>query len=153
MAQLTPKSSASRTVREYTGQHYLHAAGAYRARAADRSAVSRKLVDWRNALAPKWAALRFGAVTVETRGEQHLIAVDVFLKDANPDSVQVEPIANEASGGNTVRQEMMGTRPLLGEAGGNVYSAIVSATRPTTRTSRRESYRIAAALPCPWRLL
>ena len=39
MAQLTPRFSASRTVREYTEQHYLPAAASYRERAANKGAV------------------------------------------------------------------------------------------------------------------
>jgi starch phosphorylase len=130
MARLTPRFSASRTVREYTEQHYLPAAGAYRVRAADKGAAARKLVDWRNALAPKWAALRFGAVTVETQGEQHVIAVEVFLKDASPDTVRVELYADGVKGGSAVRQEMKRVRPPAGASGGYVYSAAVSAARP-----------------------
>ena len=41
MAQLTPRFSASRTVREYTEQHYLPAASAYLERAADKGAARR----------------------------------------------------------------------------------------------------------------
>jgi starch phosphorylase len=130
MARLTPRFSASRTVREYTEQHYLPAAGAYRVRAADKSVAARKLVDWRNALAPKWAALRFGAVTVETQGEQHVIAVEVFLKDASPDTVRVELYADGVKGGSPVRQEMKRVRQLAYGPGGYVYSAAVSAGRP-----------------------
>ena len=49
MAQLTPRFSADRTVREYTEQHYLRAAVSYRARLADSGAVARQIVDWRPA--------------------------------------------------------------------------------------------------------
>ncbi len=38
MARLTPRFSANRAVREYTEQHYLPAAAAYRERAADNGA-------------------------------------------------------------------------------------------------------------------
>jgi starch phosphorylase len=130
MARLTPRFSADRTVREYTEEHYLPAAGAYRVRAADQGVAARKLVDWRNALAPKWAALRFGAVTVETKGEQHVIAVEVFLKDASPDTVRVELYADGVNGGSPVRQEMTRVREVAGASGGYVYSATVAAARP-----------------------
>ena len=46
MARLTPRFSANRTVREYTEQHYLPAAAAYRERAADKGAIGRQMVDW-----------------------------------------------------------------------------------------------------------
>ncbi len=66
MARLTPRFSATRTVREYTEQHYLPAAAAYRERAADKGAVGRQMVNWRQALEQKWATLRLGEVTAET---------------------------------------------------------------------------------------
>src|SRR3984957_7095439 len=45
MARLTPRFSANRTVREYTEQHYLPTAAAYRSRTANRSAIGRQIVD------------------------------------------------------------------------------------------------------------
>ena len=50
MARLTPRFSTNRAVREYTEQHYLPAATAYRERAADKGAIGAQLVDWRHAL-------------------------------------------------------------------------------------------------------
>ena len=49
MARLTPRFSANRAVREYTEQHYLPAAAAYRERAANKGAVGRQMVDWQHA--------------------------------------------------------------------------------------------------------
>jgi starch phosphorylase len=137
MARLTPRFSASRTVREYTAQHYLPAASAYQVRAADQGAAARKLVDGRNALAQKWSTFRFGAITVETNGEQHIIVVEVFLHDASPDTVRVELYADGANGGNAVRQEMTRLRPLPGKVGGHVYRATVSSVRPATDYTAR----------------
>jgi len=59
MARLRPRFAASRTVSEYTEQHCLPAARAYRMRAAGKGALARELVDWRNELAPKWAAIQY----------------------------------------------------------------------------------------------
>ena len=56
MARLTPRFSANRAVREYTEQHYLPAAAAYRQRAAEKGATGRKLADWRHTLAEKWSS-------------------------------------------------------------------------------------------------
>ena len=62
MAQLTPRFSANRTVREYTERHYRPAAAAYRARAADKTAVGKQVVGWKDALEQQWAMLHFGEV-------------------------------------------------------------------------------------------
>jgi starch phosphorylase len=73
MAQLTPRFSADRTVREYTEQQYLPAAASYRrARTEDKGAFGRQLVDWRRTLESKWPGLRFGDVRSETRGDQRV---------------------------------------------------------------------------------
>ena len=137
MARLTPRFSASRTVREYTEQHYLPAANAYRARAADNGTAARKLVDWRNSLATKWNGLRFGNLNVETKGEQHFIVVEVFLKDVSPDMIRVEVYADAHKGGSSVRQEMTRLRQLPGETGGYIFSATVASSRPASDYTAR----------------
>jgi starch phosphorylase len=137
MTRLTPRFSASRTVREYTEQHYVPAASEYRLRAAGNGAAARKLVDWRNEFALKCAAIRFGAMAVETKAEQHNIELDVFLECASPDTVRVELYADAVNGGGAVRQEMKRVRQLPGDAGGYVFSATVSAARPAADYTAR----------------
>lgn len=130
MAQLTPRFSASRAVREYTEQHYLPAASAYRERAADNGALGRQVVDWRQALEKKWAALRFGEMKVETKDEQLVYEVHVCLHDLDPEAVRVELYADGVMGGAPERQEMKCVRQPDGASGGCVYRAAVSAARP-----------------------
>jgi starch phosphorylase len=137
MARLTPRFSASRTVREYVEEHYVPAAVSYRARAADKGAAAQKLVDWRNGLASKWPALRFGATAVETKEGRHFIAAEAFLGDVSPDSVRVELYADGVNGGEAVRQEMTRLGPLANEKGGYSYSAIVSSARPASNFTAR----------------
>ena len=130
MARLTPRFSANRAVREYTEQHYLPAALAYRERAADKGDCGRQMVDWRHSLEQKWAALRFGDVKVETSGEQHLFEVQVFLDDLDHKAVRVELYANGANGDGPVRHEMKCAGRPAGATSGCVYSAAVPAGRP-----------------------
>jgi glycogen phosphorylase len=129
MARLTPWFSANRTVREYTEQHYLPAAAAYRTRAADNGAVGRQVINWKQTLKEKWAALGFGDVRVETRGQQHVFEVGVYLNDLDPKAVRVELYANGINGSDPIRQEMTHVRHLAGASGGYVYNATVSAAR------------------------
>jgi starch phosphorylase len=130
MTRLTPQFSATRTVREYTEQHYLPAAATYRARAAEKGAGARKLVEWQDALARKWPALRFGALTVATVGAEHVIAVEVFPGKVNVNEVRVEVYANGVAGGGPVRQEMTCVPTPAARAGVSVFSARVPAGRP-----------------------
>jgi starch phosphorylase len=130
MAQLTPRFSADRTVREYTEQRYLPAAVAYRSRTANKGAIGRQMVDWRHNLEQKWAVVHFGQLKVETRGGQNIFEIQVYLNDLDPKAVLVELYANGIMGGAPVRQEMKRAGPLAGVSGGYVYSAAVPSARP-----------------------
>jgi glycogen phosphorylase len=137
MARLTPRFSASRTVREYTEQHYLPAAAAYRERAADKGAVGRQVVHWQHALGQKWATLHFGEVQVATDAERHIFKVEVYLNDLDPNAVRVELYADGVNGGAPARQEMKRSQQLAGAVGCHIYGATVSTTRAATDYTAR----------------
>jgi glycogen phosphorylase len=137
MARLTPRFNANRTVREYTEQHYIPAAAAYRGRAANKGAVGREVFDWRRELEQKWAALRFGDVKVDTDDERHIFEVQFYLNDIDPNAVRVELYADGVSGGSPVRQEMTRSHQLMGAVHGYVYRTSVPATRPATDYTAR----------------
>ena len=141
MARLTPQYSADRTVREYTEQHYLPRAAAYRARAADGGAAGKQVVDWRRGLERGWAALRLGEVKVETGGAQHVFEVQAYLDDLDPKAVRVELYADGLNGDAPVRQEMERVRQLAGGAASYAYRASVPAARPAGDYTVR-------AIPC-----
>jgi starch phosphorylase len=130
MASLTPRFSANRAVGEYTEQHYLPAAAAYRERAADKGAVGRNIVNWEHTLKEKWGTLRFGELKVQTNAAQHIFEAEVYLNDLDPNLVRVELCADGINGGAVVRQEMKRVRQLAGASGVYVYSVAVSAARP-----------------------
>jgi len=141
MARLTPQYSADRTVREYTEQHYIPGAAAFRARAADGGAAGRQLVAWRQGLEREWDALRLGEVKVETEGSQLAFEVQVYLDDLKPDAVRVELYADGRNGGGPVRQPMERVRQLAGGEQSYAYRATVSAERPAADYTVR-------AIPC-----
>jgi len=132
MAQLTPRYSANRAVRDYVEQYYLPAASAYHERAADKGALGVRIVNWKHALEQKWAALRFGEVKSRTDAQQHVFEAQIYLDEIHPEAVRVEVYADGASGGAPDRQAMQRIRPLAGSSGGYAYSATVPAARPVT---------------------
>jgi glycogen phosphorylase len=132
MARLTPRFSADRTVREYTGQHYLPAAAAYRKRAANNGVLGWQIVNWQNNLEQKWATLHFGELQVSTNGKQHIFEVEVYLNGLDPNTVRVELYANGVNGDAPLRQEMKRLRPLAGASGSYIYNAALSVARPPT---------------------
>jgi starch phosphorylase len=148
MAQLTPRFSSNRAVREYTEQHYLPAAAAYRARAADKGALGAQLVDWRQALDHHWGALRFGEMKVETQSGQYVFEVQVYLDDLDPEAVWVELYANGVNDSAAERVVMQRARPLVGATNGYAYHAELPAARPATDyTARLVPHRDGATVP------
>ncbi|KIO48347.1 alpha-glucan family phosphorylase [Nitrosospira sp. NpAV] len=137
MAQLTPRFSANRVVREYTENHYLPAAAAYRDRSADKGALGVQVSDWRQALAQKWSALRFGEMTVETESGHHVFLVHVYLNDLDPKAVCVELYADGILGDAPVRQEMTRLHELVAAATGYAFHARVPADRPASDYTAR----------------
>ena len=148
MAQLTPRFSSNRAVREYTEQHYLTAASAYLERAAGKGAIGAALVSWGHALDQKWNAVRFGDVKFETQGEQHIFEAQLYLDGIEPETVRVELYADGINGAPAVRVEMRRVRELVGATNGYAYRAGVSASRPATDyTARLIPYHAMAAVP------
>ena len=137
MASLTPRFSANRAVGEYTEQHYLPAAAAYRKRAADKGVAGKNIANWEHALKEKWATLRFGDVKVQTSGVQHIFEAEVFLNGLDPNAVRVELYANAINGGSPLREEMTRVRQLTGADSGYAYIAQVPATRPVSDYTAR----------------
>jgi starch phosphorylase len=148
MASLTPRFSADRTVREYTEQHYIPGAANYRARATDRGAEGRQMVEWQHAMQRAWPALRFGEMKVGTNGDRHVFEIPVYLGDLDPGAVRVELYADGVNGDGPVRQEMERVGQLSGAAGGYAYRAQAPAIRPASDyTVRVIPRRAGVAVP------
>ncbi len=148
MAQLTPRFSTNRTLREYTEQHYLPAAAAHHLRAADKGAIGKQIVDWQHAVEQKWNALHFGSLRVETEADHHLIEVELFLNDLDPAAVCVELYAEGLNGGDPVRQDMKRVRTDSATSRRCVYQALILTTRPARDyTPRVIPQRSGVAVP------
>jgi glycogen phosphorylase len=148
MAQLTPRFSADRTVREYTEQHYLPAATAYQLRIGNKGAIGRQIVDWRHAVDRKWGALRFGDLRVVANNDHHLFEVEIFLNDLDPIEVRVELYADGINGGDPIRQEMKCAPALPDASRSIVYRATVPTSRPASDyTPRVMPHRSGVAVP------
>jgi starch phosphorylase len=130
MAELTPRFSSNRAVREYTERHYLPAATSYRTRAAEKGTSARQLVEWQRAMDQHWDSLRFGAVRIERVGAQQVFEAEVFLDGLDPGAVRVELYADPTDGGDPVREPMSPDQPLPEGSRRHVFRATLPATRP-----------------------
>jgi starch phosphorylase len=129
MARLTPRFCATRTVREYTENHYIPAALAYKQRNADNGEFSRCSVDWQGKLKQQWASLRIGEVAVKTEGANHLFDVQVYLNQIELNFVRVELYADGIHNGKPVCQELVRGRQLDSIPYAWIYSGSVPAVR------------------------
>jgi glycogen phosphorylase len=148
MAQLTPRFSANRTVREYTETYYLPAAEAYNLRMGSRGALAVSLLNWKRNVAQHWAGLGFGDLHVESRPHSHVMKVEVHLGELPPDSVRVELYADPTDSG----PPSVTTMTRADESGSSkrwqIYSAEVPALRPASDyTPRIVSSHKAARIP------
>ena len=150
MAQLTPRFSSNRSVREYTERHYLPAAAAYQARSADKGAVGRQIAAWQHAVNQQWDLLRFGESRIESQADHHRIEVDVFLNDLDPSAVRVELYA-DGLGGDPVWHEMRWLRTISEASRWSVYCATIPNTRPASDYTARIAPRhpgVSVPLEC-----
>ncbi len=131
MAELTPRFSSNRMLRQYVEDVYLPAAAAVRRRSAEGGRLARELHAWESALAAHWGEVRVTAVEVARNGEQWMFRVQVSLGEVAPGSVRVELYAEPLEGDTPVRVVMdrvEGTRA----QGGTVYRASIPASRPAS---------------------
>jgi starch phosphorylase len=152
MARLTPAFSANRSVREYTDQYYLPLAAAYQTRAGDGGDFARSLQAWRRKISTHWHHLHFGELRTQVHGDAIHFEIPVFLAELDPGDVRVELYAHGAAGDaqadGPARIEMVPRGPLVGSAGGYLYTAAVPATRPASDyTPRIVPWKEGAAIP------
>jgi len=142
MAILTPRYSASRAVCEYTEQHYIPAAAAYRGRAAGGGEPGKRLVEWQKAVERSWNTLRFGELKVGNSGDHHSFSVQFSAGRLDQNSVRVELYAEGLNGGAPERLEMKRS----GDSSN--YAVTVPVARPASDyTPRAIPYFPGAAVP------
>ena len=132
MAQLTPRFSADRTVREYTEQHYLPAATAYLDRAANNGDKGKQITDRLRTFEQKWNSMRFGEVKIETIESQIKFEVQVYFNDIDADTIQIELFANGINEEPPFIQQMTRSSKAKAIANSYYYNILVASTRPAT---------------------
>src|SRR5690606_34928819 len=137
----TPQYSASRAVTEYTEQHYLPAAAAYRGRAAAGAAFGKQLTRTRRALEGDWSSLGFGEVRFQSSPAAHSVSAEVFLGRIPPDAVGIEVYAEGRDDGPPERHEMTCLDPLE-SAQHHLYRATFAGGRPAADYTVRVRLRI-----------
>ncbi len=129
MAQLTPRFSANRMVREYVERYYLPGAKACRQRMNRKGLAGQRLVDEQRAMDERWSGLRFGDARVSTEENEYAFEVSVHLSGLDPETVKVELYAQASDGGEPVHHPMEAEGATEGSDGIRVYRCKVPADR------------------------
>jgi starch phosphorylase len=130
MAQLAPRFSCNRMVREYIERFYQPAARAVQRRSADGGRLAKGLYAWQRKLQRHWASLHFGHLQVSRQDRAWQFQVQVYLGDLSTDEVRVELYADACDGEQAVREIMVPGPEIAGAVNGYVYGARVETTRP-----------------------
>ena len=130
MAELTPRFSSNRMLREYVEGLYLPAAASLRRRVAEGAGKARALCRWLEALDAGWSGLRFGPMEVHEEDGQHRFTVPVHLGNLNPEAIRVELYAEPRDGAEPERHSMACGDAPRGEPQVRPYHARIPAHRP-----------------------
>jgi len=128
MSCLTSQYSSNRMLREYTEDHYLPLAEAYRQRSVDPN-IAAELETWHTQLKQHWQWIHFGNVTSRQDETSHHFEVQVYLDDMPVEAVSVELYADPVAGGEPIRQPLSRGAVLAGTANAYVYTGFVAADR------------------------
>jgi glycogen phosphorylase len=128
MAELTPRYSSTRMLRDYVAAAYLPAAKAVRRRLANSAQVARSLAAWQDRIQRGWPTLRIG--TPEMRSDQgtFVYTVPVCLGTLAADDVLIEVYADPISA--DACRYALSCGASTGLDGTHLYSGTVPASRP-----------------------
>lgn len=132
MAQLTPRFSADRTVRDYTEKHYLPAAKAFIERAAKNGLIGKQMINQLKILQDNWHSMYFGEMKIATSERNHKYDVELYFNVINPNNVRVELFADGINGEAPQITNMERGKKSAGKTKGYHYTASVNSTRPAT---------------------
>ena len=130
MAELTPRFSSNRMLREYVERLYLPAAAAFRERAADRADKAVLLCQRRETLEAHWPQLGFGGLETQEEEGQFTFKVTVFLPGLKPDAIRVQLYAEPREGEEPDIHPMIRGEEVSDPAPGYSYSVRIPAQRP-----------------------
>jgi starch phosphorylase len=148
MAELTPRFSANRMVREYVDRLYSRADEQFRRRTANKAREAALLCRWRDALMQSWHKLRFGSLDVQRQDDNYLVTVTLYLDDIDPKAIRVQLYADPVEGTEPEIHVMKMASAMPGTVNGHIYRVQIPAQRPLEDyTPRVIPYFDGAAVP------
>jgi starch phosphorylase len=128
VAELAPRFSSNRMLREYVQQVYLDAAQRYRARCTPEAASDLKR--WSHDVHHHWQEVRIGRVDARRDGDTWDFRAHVYLGSLSPDDVAVQLYAEPQAPDEPCARAMQRDAPIEGAQNGFAYRARVPGARP-----------------------
>ena len=148
MAQLAPRFSANRMVRDYVEKIYLPASAAVQRRCAQDGKLAKELVHWAHVLRERWAGIHIGHMDIRQADAGQSFDVQVYLDEIPPEFVQVQLYAEPAGGKDAVCLPMQRGDAIAGAINGFLYHATAPSDRaPGDFTARVMPYHPDARIP------
>ncbi|MCL4471274.1 MAG: alpha-glucan family phosphorylase [Gammaproteobacteria bacterium] len=130
MSGLAPRFSSNRMLQEYVGDAYLPVSAAYRRRSADGGRLAKELAAWESNLRRYWHEIHLSNLEVLQQPDGWLFALQVYLGEIPPQSVQVQLYAEPADKDAAVPQVMECRASIPGATHGYVYHCHIATARP-----------------------
>ncbi len=98
MAELTPRFSSNRMVREYVDRFYLPTGRNYKTRKANHMEKAAEIHGWQESLKKNWNRLRFGALEVQERENAYSYTLSIPVHRPGGDyTPRIIPLQEEAA--------------------------------------------------------
>ncbi|MBI2860089.1 MAG: alpha-glucan family phosphorylase [Chloroflexi bacterium] len=136
MAELTPRFSSNRMLREYVEKLYLPASRTLHSRYAEDARQCVVICDLREKLEAHWSQLHFGRLEIHSKDDFYEFVLPVYLDELDPDAVDVQLHASNAGEKAEVHSMRRG-EPLAGAVNSFVYRASLPAHRPASQYTPR----------------
>jgi starch phosphorylase len=132
MAELTPRFSSNRMVREYVERLYLPASRLYRSRISDGARQALLLCQWRDSLEKHWTELHFGELHVQEENGEYAFTAPLHVGAVSPDAVKVELYAEPSNSQEPEIHTMERQEVLACDSKSYLYSTHLPARRPAS---------------------
>ncbi len=148
IAELTPRFSANRMMRQYVQDHYLGLAQQYRKRTSDGGQLALAIELWHSDVSHHWSMLHFGELEILEDGNARLFKLPIYLDELNQEAIRVELFADGTDDRPREVHPMDPISALTGAVNGFLYQCMLPLGRPASDyTARLIPYHPDVSVP------